>query len=1791
MKIKFIFLLIITYFIDSLYCYIIKNVDTRNITSAYLIQGTQCDFYSTIYCSVTQLGEQCDTLNYSFPPLIPSVTKNGTTSVFNLMWKIPVSETAIYINSIYVFTLSCIQISIDDLTFKPFSKGYYLEPNIYKKIVTYSAIYQVQLPARKDKTPLKISGSCVGIPDCVLEWISGDKYKVGTKETISNMYDLSSIKVAINIQGTTKEFDFGSIYSDVYDSVYGFKVYQEGSLATSFLYTGDVLSFKSNTTVYKTSYLISKNNDPRSSHFFPVYGDGNSTTYFYSVPNCETVSIDVYYRSGPIVLKSDQSFDFQKSSCENFPGLYSNGVANSLDLGTNGISNIVNIGYSDSRFIVFPPIEVEVLGISTTTQYPFGFVFSNSTGSQFSYDIPYKIILRNSDNLIKFISSFDSTGSNINIRTFGTYALARNPKITKIEEIYLMNGLYLYRFQADTSYGFSYIKINSLERVGFGSSLNGDLYQGEYEVATSSLIDIIIQISDVYEGSDQVTYASLISIEPELQIFSKKNFKVFDVFSIKNVSYLYNDIDVSNRRHYNVFYFNYSDIPRETLFTMIPTDLSVFSPVFEFDLRKGVHSFYSTYNTDIQMFQIEFYIDANVGMFDFFLFVNGVSLSSMVFDTQLRVKNKEMDLQGPIIKSLTKITPSLMNVTNNFDKVGFRMTIEDSTNGFDYGYVVFKGAKDSGLYNISFNFNDVKPGGNIFLGEYDVLFNISYPCTTQSYFVWETLLVDKMNRRSFFSYDPPNPKLIGAASPYINYISSSSRQLIVTCSPILQLIKSPILKSFKASTNEIDVSKANRNVTFNFSASDPETGLKLDMYPIVYLSASQNPMLECKSSIVKMNKTDASYTCTIELPLGYAYPNQILISVYGFINNYACSRGYTTADLVSGKFDYGYINTIFQTNDPVISKHSRISERGGDLLLFGRGFSSDSTAYITFNDGTTSVIKASTFYATTVIFSKVRGTTKPYKVYVKSNNKDSNIFTVVPTIYDYDIHLGPVEPQIPTESPIPTNQPQKCSGNPVCGGSSQGKCIENQGCVCFSPWIGIDCSSQIVIIDPPAANDTSPTTNITLPSKDSKNSTVSYKSLITLVSLREINIFGDIVFNKPFETWRVSQSDTNTYVYNSKLEIIKNNQTSYTNVIVTLKWFINETTISFANEELLMNPSTMKYTVRISDYPFDSVLNQLELVMSAVIQSNTTKDICSVRDFSDTTSGDNSNYLKIQVDNHSLYGRFIKRGIIDSTVKSISNVLLDKHMNPISTTNQLQSYIGIRIPNYKENVILDPDFSVLVDSNAASSKSGSICSNSSKLSNAKIAGIVYNKIKKIHTKELKGPFAIPILGNLHQLGKYGLPHHTLTEFHKKYGPIYRVFFGDVYTVVINDPKIIREICMDHHETIGRNRPVTPSFRYAQNGNGISTSNEQWQRNREIVQNALKRGASTKKIYEMLDGQVSELIKSMKKFEESGEPFEIHLYAHRYTLATMFKYIFNEDVDYNQDINQSKIAELNGPLAEIFKDLSSGKLGDFIYILAPIYYLYLCFTEKNVKNLKNYMKEKYNQHLSTYQQDDPRDLLDILIKEYGSEKNQIDAIIGVIFDLFLAGSDTAAASIEWFTLRMCNNLDIQDKVYNEIKSVVGDRGFVKLTDRPSTPFLNAVIKESLRYSPVGPFGLPKYCVTDVMVGGHFIPKNSQILFNYRGLGFNEEYFENPHQFDPLRFLNQNNDAYIPFGLGDRNCVGQDLASSELYLAFANIVLNFNLTSLDGKPIDDTENFGLTLKPNKFKINLKSRNLKN
>ncbi|KAM9982182.1 hypothetical protein ACTFIY_004464 [Dictyostelium cf. discoideum] len=457
-------------------------------------------------------------------------------------------------------------------------------------------------------------------------------------------------------------------------------------------------------------------------------------------------------------------------------------------------------------------------------------------------------------------------------------------------------------------------------------------------------------------------------------------------------------------------------------------------------------------------------------------------------------------------------------------------------------------------------------------------------------------------------------------------------------------------------------------------------------------------------STISINSTNAKYRCEMKVPYGFGYGCAILVGVYGFINN----GGYYSG------FEENYDGSIMDYSiypNLVITNTSSITSNGdGSLWIMGSGFNGYIIVKVYYSDtkltSSSDTLSPIIIYYSALIITGLKATDKPFTIQIEMTKSSetyiSNIYTVNPVVFDYNY----VEPT----TPLPTTPPLKCIGSLECGGSGHGYCNGPQGCVCYSPWVGLDCTSKVVVIPPPKLNSTTPTSELPVLGENNNNNNnnnnstnILFKSLISIVSLRELNFQVSPTVN--FLT------------------------TSTTDIKVTIQWFPNQTTIEFANQLLIMNPSTVKYTIEIGSYNFKNKLNQLQLVLSASMDSSNINNICSKSEFGNTNSEDNSNYVKIQVDDHSLYGRFIKRAIVDSQVISIENERLDSSMNPINNASSSQSLIGITIPYYLYNIILDPDFSVLIDSKKVSpNDENSICSKSttsnSSLTVSQLAGII-----------------------------------------------------------------------------------------------------------------------------------------------------------------------------------------------------------------------------------------------------------------------------------------------------------------------------------------------------------------------------------------------------------------------------------------------------------------------------------
>ncbi|KAJ3931047.1 MAG: cytochrome P450 [Lentinula lateritia] len=181
-------------------------------------------------------------------------------------------------------------------------------------------------------------------------------------------------------------------------------------------------------------------------------------------------------------------------------------------------------------------------------------------------------------------------------------------------------------------------------------------------------------------------------------------------------------------------------------------------------------------------------------------------------------------------------------------------------------------------------------------------------------------------------------------------------------------------------------------------------------------------------------------------------------------------------------------------------------------------------------------------------------------------------------------------------------------------------------------------------------------------------------------------------------------------------------------------------------------------------------------------------------------------------------------------------------------------------------------------------------------------------------------------------------------------------------------------------------------------------------------------------------------------------------------------------------------------------------------------------------------------------------------------SQEDLIKITTVTAFSGGADTPVSVLGEFILAMLRNPEVQAKAHDELERVLGPGNLPSFNDVGSLPYITAIVRETLRYSPVTPLAFPHELIEDDIYAGYFLPKGSIILANVWSILHNEDDYPEPHLFNPSRFLDSNGQISDPlikdpatpvFGFGRRVCPGKHIALDLLWIAIASILTSFSI----------------------------------
>jgi cytochrome P450 len=281
---------------------------------------------------------------------------------------------------------------------------------------------------------------------------------------------------------------------------------------------------------------------------------------------------------------------------------------------------------------------------------------------------------------------------------------------------------------------------------------------------------------------------------------------------------------------------------------------------------------------------------------------------------------------------------------------------------------------------------------------------------------------------------------------------------------------------------------------------------------------------------------------------------------------------------------------------------------------------------------------------------------------------------------------------------------------------------------------------------------------------------------------------------------------------------------------------------------------------------------------------------------------------------------------------------------------------------------------------------------------------------------------------------------------------------------------------------------------------------------------------------------------------------------------------------------------------------------FIYQKIPFHSYLPIEHNRNIKRAKDIQhlifSPVFQNHLKTYTPGVIRDMTDSFISAYEKEMaketskdiGSIDDIPDLMLSVTFGGSDTTSTSMAWFILYMVLYPNIQGQIHDELDQVIGKEDLPRWQDVQNMPYLQAAICEVMRRSSPLPIA-GSNTIRDTTLAGYHIPKGTLLLLDITQIHHDKHEWPQPKEFKPERFLDIEGtfvgwnklNAFMPFGLGRRECVGTTFAKIMLFTFAATLLhcLRFELPEGARKPSEEPSIIQLVSSPTEFQVVARKR----
>lgn len=442
--------------------------------------------------------------------------------------------------------------------------------------------------------------------------------------------------------------------------------------------------------------------------------------------------------------------------------------------------------------------------------------------------------------------------------------------------------------------------------------------------------------------------------------------------------------------------------------------------------------------------------------------------------------------------------------------------------------------------------------------------------------------------------------------------------------------------------------------------------------------------------------------------------------------------------------------------------------------------------------------------------------------------------------------------------------------------------------------------------------------------------------------------------------------------------------------------------------------------------------------------------------------------------------------------------------------------------------------------------------------------------------EVPGPKGLPIIGTLlDYFKKDGLSFSKMFEAYRQrslqYGPIYREQIATVQTVVISDPdeynKVIRA---EGRMPIRREMEPMAYHRLKNNINLglVNAQGEEWYKYRSVYHRKLLLPKEIHQYSSAMNDVSADFVKRLQNISDADDEVpNLEMELFKWAMESIGIVIFEERLGCLK-------SQPNALSQEFIKNLLGFfKLMQPLMYNAPTYKIYptklwrkyeqyannvisigRTFIERKLKTLQKQMEEGMEEG-----EGETSKFLTYLLTQ---KSLTLDEATSSATDLLTGAVETTSNAILWTLYCLAKNPEMQDEIYNNIRTVVGDNEEITPEILGKISHVKASFKEALRLYPIT-YATSRILQDDVEVCGYHIPVGTHVQCNIYGLGHNENIFPEPEKYQPSRWVGSCPDNGLKslynlvWGHGPRMCIGRRIAEQEIFIVLTKILQNFRM----------------------------------